>query len=234
MKMTSEEAKSLVASVKHWHHAFEIAPGVRTPGSYDPSILWQRMKEACKWHGLRVLDVGPADGAMSMWAANAGASVTALDFRPKHDSGFATMEEISGHRFGFHIGNILDAPDLGKFDVVFFLGVLYHLPDPIRGLWACRKFCRTGAKLFLETWFAPELDQDTPLVKYLPHGSYRDWTNFWVPNRSALLVMLGDAGFEVVRDDSWGARIFVEATAIDDAEKSRRMNISYATNIAGR
>jgi tRNA (mo5U34)-methyltransferase len=232
--MTNEEAKALVATVKYWHHAFEIAPGVRTPGSYDPGGLWHRMRTAFNWQGSRVLDIGPADGAMSMWAANAGSSVTALDFRPKHASGFAVMEQLSGCHFDFHIGNILDAPDLGKFDAAFFLGVLYHLPDPIRGLWACRRFCRTGAKLFLETWFAPDLDQSTPLVKYLPYGSNRDWTNFWVPNRTALLAMLSDASFEVVRDYSWGTRIFVEATAIDDTEKSRRMIVSYAPSIGGR
>lgn len=46
--------------------------------------------------------------------------------------------------------------------------------------------------------------------------------------------MLSDACFEVVRDDSWGARIFVEATAIDHAEKARRMAVSYAENVVGR
>ena len=59
-----------------------------------------------------------------MWAAKCGAEVKALDFRPKTASGFAAMEKITGLTFDFHVGNILDPPNLGTFDAVFFLGVL--------------------------------------------------------------------------------------------------------------
>lgn len=232
--MTKEEADRLVASVRHWHHTFDIVPGVRTPGSYDPAILWDRIKGVCDWRGARVLDIGPADGAVSMWAAKSGAEVTALDFRPKTATGFAAMEKITGLTFDFHVGNILDPPNLGTFDAVFFLGVLYHLPDPLRGLWACRRYCKTGARLFVKSWFSDTTPGDEPLMKYIRHGATADWTNFWAPNRCALLAMMSDVAFDVVRHDAWGSRIFVEAIAVEDAERGRRMSVAYAQNIAGR
>jgi tRNA (mo5U34)-methyltransferase len=234
--MTKDEAEHLVASVPHWHHEFEIYPGVKTPGSYNPGFLWAMIKDARDWKGARTIDVGPADGALSKWTADEGANVTALDFRPKHTSGFGVMEHLSGHAFDFRVGNIFDAPEmgLGQFDAVLFLGVLYHLPDPLRGLWSCRKLCTPGSGLYLETWFQPNLAPGEPVVRYVPQGAGVDWTNFWSPNREALLAMIRDAGFDIVRNCAWGGRIFVEAIAIDDPERNRRMAFSYAANVQGR
>jgi tRNA (mo5U34)-methyltransferase len=39
MSVTLIEARDLVASIPHWHHKFEIYPGLVTPGSYDPAFL---------------------------------------------------------------------------------------------------------------------------------------------------------------------------------------------------
>lgn len=234
--MTRDEAEQLVASVPRWHHTFEVFPGVMTPGAYNPSFMWQMMRETADWSGARVLDIGPADGAFSKWAADAGAQVTALDYRPKHVSGFQVMEQLSGHSLDFRNGNVLDAADmgLGEFDVVLFLGVLYHLPDPLRGLYACRKLCRTGGILFVETWFDPELSPDVPAARYLPNGAHADYTNFWVPNRLALLAMLQDFGFEVMRESRHGGRMFVHGRAIEDPTISRRMSICYPSRLERR
>jgi tRNA (mo5U34)-methyltransferase len=234
--MNTEEAKRLVASVMHWHHKFEIFPGVTTPGSYDPWFLWNYIHPTREWSGARVIDIGPADGAFSKWAAERGAVVTALDYRTKGMSGFGVMEELSGRSFDFHVGNVLDAPSmgLGTFDAVLFLGVLYHLPDPLHGLYACRQLCRDNGSLYLETWFDPGLIPDVPAVRYIPFVEGADWTNFWVPNRNALLEIVRDVGFEVVRDHSWGSRIFMEARATSDEARARRMGFSYAQNVEGR
>lgn len=225
--VTRSEAEQLVASVPSWHHIFEVFPGVWTPGVYHAEFLWQKIG-VDNWRGQRVLDIGPADGAMSMWAARAGAEVTALDYKPKTLSGFAAMERITGLSFDFRTGNVLDLPrlNLGVFDTVLFMGVLYHLPDPLRGLHACRAVCRW--RLFLETWYDPDLSPDVPAMRYLPTGAHEDHTNFWVPNRAAVLSMLADAGFEPVREETWGARMFVEARVATDGFRLWRLAIAYA------
>lgn len=89
------------------------------------------------------------------------------------------MERVYGHEFDFIHANIaeLDKLDLDPFDIVLFLGVLYHLPDPIRALHQVRGLCR--GTLFLETYI--ELfDEDRPSARYYPADTLvGDNTNFW-------------------------------------------------------
>ena len=75
--MTLDEAQSLVARVRHWHHRFEIHPGLVTPGAYDPGFLLDMLQLPARLDGLRVLDVGTSDGyfAQALWRR--GAAVTA-------------------------------------------------------------------------------------------------------------------------------------------------------------
>ena len=44
--MDLDEARALVASVTHWHHEFEIFPGLVTPGTYQPTFLLE--KPSCR------------------------------------------------------------------------------------------------------------------------------------------------------------------------------------------
>lgn len=222
------EAERLVASWAPWHHTFEVYPGVWTSGVYQPEFLWNKIGPQ-DWAGKRVLDIGPADGAMSMWAARAGAEVTAIDHKPKTQSGFAIMEQLSGQRIDFRMVNVFDLPGMNftPFDIVLFLGVLYHLPDPLRGLYACRRVC--ADRLFLETWYDADLTPDVPAARYLPCGTDADHTNFWVPNRAALRAMIVDAGFTVVREEAWGPRIFIEARTANDGFRLWRMAAAYGS-----
>jgi tRNA (mo5U34)-methyltransferase len=85
--------------VAHWHHSFEIAPGVVTPGSYDPGPLLDAICLPADLTGQRVLDVGPSDGFFSLRTRQRGAEVVSVDYRPKDGHGFAVMERLSGLSF---------------------------------------------------------------------------------------------------------------------------------------
>jgi tRNA (mo5U34)-methyltransferase len=85
--MTLDEAKKLVAQVPHWHHSFEIYPGLITPGSYNPDILLEKMRLSSNLKGTRVLDIGASDGFYSTSCATQG-EVVALDYRGKKEHGF--------------------------------------------------------------------------------------------------------------------------------------------------
>ena len=54
-----DAARKLVDAVPHWHHRFEIYPGLMTPGSYDPLLLWSKLDLENRCHGQRVLDLVP-------------------------------------------------------------------------------------------------------------------------------------------------------------------------------
>jgi tRNA (mo5U34)-methyltransferase len=223
-----EKAQELVRSVPHWHHRFEIYSGLVTPGTYDPEPLWSKLALEGRVQGKRVLDVGASDGFFTQRITQLGGDVTAVDFRPKHKHGFHVTETLSGREFAYEHANIydLDADLLGRFDIVLFLGVLYHLPDMMRAFHKLRSLC--GSTLLLETHYAGAFSPEISAARYYRGDSLAgDITNFWSPNRLCVLDMLHDAGFDPVRDEGWTDRLFVEATVSNDPGRSYKMDVAY-------
>jgi tRNA (mo5U34)-methyltransferase len=223
-----EDAKALVSGVRHWHHRFEILPGLVTPGSYDPQNLWNKLRIDSDVSGQRVLDIGASDGFFTLRIAEQGGDVTAVDFRSKDGHGFGVMETLTGRSFAYEHANIfdLDTERLGRFDIVLFLGVLYHLPDMVRAFHKLRAVC--SGTLLLETHCDNTLRQDVAIARYYKGDSLAgDITNFWSPNRLCVIDMLSDAGFDVVRDEVWDDRMFAEARVSDDPKGKYKMEIAY-------
>jgi tRNA (mo5U34)-methyltransferase len=219
------EARKMVASIAHWHHKFEICSGVVTPGTYEPRFLFDKLQLPDDMTGVRALDVGASDGFFSMQMALRGASVTAVDYRPKNLHGFALMESLTGLNFDYHQLNVYSiTPDkFGCFDIVLFLGVLYHLPDMIRALDTLRQVCK--GQLFLETEHERELQPGVAVARYYEAATLAgDITNFWSPNRECVNAMLRDAGFSPARSESWSPRrslVNASATGVGRTEKMR-------------
>jgi tRNA (mo5U34)-methyltransferase len=227
--MNLTEAKALVASVSHWHHKFEIFPGLITPGSYEPSFLLEKTHLPADLTGQRVLDVGASDGFFALECVRRGASVVAIDSRSKQGHGFHVMEQLNAVDIEYHQMNIYDLADrnLGQFDIVIFMGVLYHLPDMIRALHILRG-CSRGA-VYLETHSENDFCRDVAAARYYNGNSLaQDHTNFWSPNRLCVLDMLYDTGFDVERDEAWGQRLFVKALAAPvDGLRREKMKLGY-------
>jgi tRNA (mo5U34)-methyltransferase len=82
---------------------------------------------------------------------------------------------------------------VGTFDVVLFLGVFYHLPDP----WPIldRVASVTGERLILET-HADFLDVRRPALAHYPGAEVDgDPSNWWGPNPALLRAALSERGF---------------------------------------
>lgn len=229
MSATLEEAKALVAQVPHWHHAFEVYPGVITPGSYDPTSLFAKMRVGDDLRGKRVLDIGTSDGFYALQLAKRGAEVVAVDYRRKHDHGYYVTERLNQVQIEYHQLNVYDLASrgLGQFDIVIFMGVLYHLPDMMRALHIVRQCCR--GSLFLETHSENDFCRNIPAARYYKGSTLaNDHTNFWSPNRLCVLDMLHDTGFEVERDEAWSDRLFVAARAVEmTGERLQKMQLCY-------
>jgi tRNA (mo5U34)-methyltransferase len=227
--MTPKEAKALVASVPHWHQQFEIFPGLITPGSYQPSFLLEKIHLPADLTGQRVLDVGTSDGFFALECVRRGASVVAIDYRSKQDHGFHVMEQLNSVDIEYHQMNIYDLADrkLGQFDIVLFMGVLYHLPDMIRALHIIRG-CSRGV-VYLETHSENDFCRDVAAARYYTANSLaKDHTNFWAPNRLCVLDMLYDTGFDVERDETWGHRLFVKALVVPvDGLRREKIKLGY-------
>lgn len=106
-------------------------------------------------------------------------------------------------------GRALDVLDLapervGRFDLVLFLGVLYHMRHPLLALE--RIFRVTGQQLILES-FVDLLDCARPAAAFYPGGEvHNDPSNWFGPNPSMIEAMLKEVGFRKVRLH-WGPRM---------------------------
>lgn len=227
-QLTFDEAKKLVESVRHWHHSFEIFPGLQTPGTYNPAFLWNKLGLGENLHGLRALDIGASDGFFSRGLRERGADVVSVDYRDKKTNGFGVMERLYGETFDHRRANIYDLrpADLGTFDIILFLGVLYHLPDMMGALARVRSLAR--GKIYIESHSENDFCPNIAAARYYVHDTLnKDWTNFWAPNRLCLLDMIFDSGLDAVRDEAWGKRLLVETVVNENPERLRKLKVAY-------
>lgn len=87
-----------------------------------------------------------------------------------------------------------DLGAIGEWDIVLYLGVLYHMPDPVRAL--RRVAAVTREQAIIETEAMLIRSHPEALWRFFPDGELNyDRSNWWVPNLSALLGLIGAAGF---------------------------------------
>jgi tRNA (mo5U34)-methyltransferase len=233
--MDRNQAQELVNSVSHWHHRYEIFEGVTTPGTYHPREMFEHLQLPEDLSNVRALDIGSSSGFFSRELHLRGARVSSIDYKPKKLTGFGVMEEVVGHKFDFHRMNVRDIHEdrLGEFELVLFLGVLYHLPDMIDILRRIRRVCK--GSLFVETVYHPDKDMPDPSLANISYARYyvadtnaQDITNFWIPNRKCVFDMLEDCGFK--KEWYWenGDRLLVKATVVDQEHReSYKMKVAY-------
>jgi tRNA (mo5U34)-methyltransferase len=198
----TDRLRDEVAAVR-WFHTMDLGAGVQTAGVYDPSRTLPRLGLPRRLDGRTVLDVGAWDGYYSFEMERRGAArVVATDEFCWGGGGWGTQEGFNlarralGSKVEDHRIDVLDlSPDVlgGPFDMVLFLGVLYHLPNPLLALERVRSV--TSGLLVLET----EVDLllvRRPAAAFFPGSELGDDpTNWWAPNVPAVLGMLRAAGF---------------------------------------
>lgn len=217
----SEQIHERIATVGHWHQRIPIAPGIVTPGAQDTGAMLAHLALPEDCAGMRALDIGARDGFFCFELERRGAAeVVALDNVAPDLTGFNVAKELLGSEVRYVVDNVynLTVEEYGRFDLVLFLGVLYHLRHPLLALDRIWDVCNLGARLFVESHMIDEglvdeagdfhrLDdfhEDLslfPLVQFLPGKTLADdFTSKWAPNQRALGDMLGACGFDVTRE----------------------------------
>lgn len=194
-----------------WFHQIDLGGGIVTPGEDKSARKLRRIRLPARLDGQTVLDVGAFDGFFSFEAERRGASrVMAVDpacWRPPvwgpngwgTQQGFLLARQALRSQVEDRDIDLLDiSPEtVGMFDVVLFLGVLYHLPDPLLVLARAASVCR--GLMVVET-HADMLDYRRPAMAFYPGAEVDgDPSNYWGPNAKALAGMLGQVGFRRVR-----------------------------------
>jgi tRNA (mo5U34)-methyltransferase len=207
-----------------WYHSIEVAPGIVTSGRYDPTPVLPQIGFPEDLTGKTVLDIGTYDGFFAFEAEKRGAQrVLAMDRHPATQFGFSTAHELLRSRVEYTVGSVYDlSPEThGTFDVVIFVGVLYHLRHPLLALDRIHSVCREYAVVeshVLDRAFVHEgrhlaLDQvdsrlgESCLAQYYPGNELScDWSNWWSPTVECLRAMLATSGFTPTLSGRWGQR----------------------------
>jgi tRNA (mo5U34)-methyltransferase len=190
-----------------WFHTIDLGDGIVTPGRDESArkLSWVGLPRDLG--GRSVLDVGAWDGFFSFEAERRGAArVVAVDGPAWREPAWGPGGY--GTKAGFELARRalrssvedreLDLEDispetLGRFDVVLFLGVLYHLKHPWPVLERVASVC--DGLLIVET-HADLLDLRRPAMALYPGAEIAgDASNWWGPNVAALTAMLREEGF---------------------------------------
>jgi tRNA (mo5U34)-methyltransferase len=203
MAAVSSEPSLLSSPPNHikWWHRIELPDGSVTPGvdNSDEKLAQLHLPNLA---GKTVLDIGAYDGYFSFAAERLGASrVVALDTHvwrtPGGKDGFEYARGALGSSVEDVEVEVLDiSPEtVGQFDVVFFLGVLYHMRHPLLALEHAASVARE--LLVVETLIDMTFLR-SPAAAFYPDNMCRDDTNWWGPNRAAVTGMMHSVGFERV------------------------------------
>jgi tRNA (mo5U34)-methyltransferase len=194
------------ASEIRWYHTIDLGHDIVTAGADNTPHRLPLLGLPQSLAGKSVLDIGAWDGFFSFEAERRGASrVVASDYYSWHGTGWGTKAgfELARTALGSRVEDIdIDVMDLspervGTFDVVLFLGVLYHLPHPLLALERVASVTRD--LLILET-VVDMVGFARPAMAFYPGRELNnDPTNWWGPNPAAVHAMLASVGFRAVQ-----------------------------------
>jgi tRNA (mo5U34)-methyltransferase len=202
--MNGHELRASADALK-WYHTIDLGQGVVTKGVDNSPERLARARLPQDLSGLSVLDIGAWDGFFSFEAERRHASrVVASDYYAWHGTGWGTGQGKAGFQLArqalsSRVEDVdvdvmdLSAERVGTFDVVLFLGVLYHLPNPLLALE--RVASVTNELLILET-VVDMVGVSRPAAAFYPDRELNgDPTNWWGPNHAAVSGMLRSVGF---------------------------------------
>ncbi len=138
---TQDRVRQRAAELGPWFHNMELS-GVQTApehflGDY-PAVKWRHFADAipADLTGKTVLDIGCNGGFYSMEMKRRGADrVVGIDFDDDYLAQARFAASVEGLDIEFRQMSVYDVAQLGeRFDVVFFIGVLYHLRHPLLAL----------------------------------------------------------------------------------------------------
>jgi tRNA (mo5U34)-methyltransferase len=186
-----------------WYHSFEFPAGTSVDGVQTIAQLterWARFPLPPDLTGKRLLDIGAWDGWFSFEAERRGASVVALDC--VEIPNFLAAKERIGSAVDYRVTNLYQIPklQLGAFDYVFFLGVLYHVKHPLLALEIVCALTREVAIVESAVIDGPAYEagvrEEIPTLEFFETdelGGHLD--NWFGPSVACLMAMCRAVGF---------------------------------------
>ncbi|HVM38816.1 MAG TPA: TIGR04290 family methyltransferase [Sphingomicrobium sp.] len=221
-RAVDDDLQARIRALGPWFHNMDLGGVWTAPdhflGDY-PGVKFRRFASHLPddLSGKSVLDIGCNAGFYSIEMKRRGAArVLAID----SDERYLAQAQLASETLGF--GDIefgrLDVYDVGalgeRFDLVIFMGVLYHLRHPLLALDLIHEHVagdlmlfqsmQRGSKQVLEVaedypFKETDIFFETgyPKLHFVEQRYAEDWTNWWVPNRACTEAMLRSAGFAI-------------------------------------
>jgi tRNA (mo5U34)-methyltransferase len=212
-----------------WFYSFKLGDGLETPLIYDwlaqahETRFRMILPEldsffAGRWPEVTCLDVGCNEGYFGFEIAGRGAkAVVGFDARPPNiEKAEFVRKHLGVSNIAFHVGDVgeLTPESYGTFDLTLFLGILYHLENPIDALRRLRavttQLCVIDTQLLkpgpsVSAIWGPKVEETEDVIGILEEPRC-DWNPLasvsrvsLVPNKPALFTMLRHVGFTDVR-----------------------------------
>lgn len=206
-----------------WWHSFELPGGRVIRGANSIESLRTRVGMfpiPQDLNGKRVLDIGAWDGWFSFEMERRGAEVVSVD---AYDSkNFRYLQRELKSKIDYRIMDMYElTPDkLGTFDIVLFLGVLYHLKHPLLGI---ERVCALTRDLAVIQTFVSQ-EPGSPVMEFFEidelGGQFDNWC---APNTACVAAMARTAGFaraEVLGVDKYSAATVICYRHFPDSGRS--------------
>ena len=224
----SESLQREIEALGPWFQNIEI-DGVQTApdhflGDY-PAFKFARFAQVVPTDlsGKSVLDIGCNAGFYSVEMKRRGAElVIGIDTDDRYlDQARFVADALGFEGIEFRNLSVYDVALLGRrFDLVIFMGVLYHLRHPLLALDLIREHVAGDMLLFQTmqrgssevvdvpadhpfhipgTTQPPAYFDDPgyPRMHFIEREYAHDWTNWWAPNRACSEAMLRASGFSI-------------------------------------
>jgi tRNA (mo5U34)-methyltransferase len=220
--LTPDAIERRIRELGEWFHNIELGGVWTAPnhflGDY-PGVKWRRFADALPQdlQGKTVLDIGCNAGFYAIEMKRRGADrVVGIDTDDDYLEQARFAAEMCGVDLELRQLSAYDVASLGeRFDVVLFLGVLYHLRHPLLALDLIHEHAARDLLVFqsmqrgskevepLEEDYAfTEVDvferPGFPRMHFIERSFSRDESNWWLPNRACSEAIVRSAGFEIV------------------------------------
>jgi tRNA (mo5U34)-methyltransferase len=221
LALTADQIRERIGDLGEWFHNLDLR-GVKTAphhflGDY-PSFKWRAFADAIPGdlRGMTVLDIGCNAGFYSIEMKRRGADrVVGIDTNEGYLAQARFAAEVCGVDIELRQMSVFEVGRLEeKFDVVLFMGVLYHLRHPLlaldlihehatRDLLVFQSMLRGSTNAFPAADDYPFAETAVfdepgyPKMHFVEHRYSGDATNWWIPNRACVTAMLRSAGFSI-------------------------------------
>lgn len=223
--MTPQEIQSGIDRLGPWFYPFDFGGGLRTTAIVPPAVTEifdtrLRMVEPAvtayfgtRLQGLECLDIGCHEGFYALAMARLGMKVSAVDAREENLNRARFVADAMGLKVDYRQGRVETLADdqQRRYPLTLFLGVLYHVEDPMRCLRQVAAV--TGDMCVIETQVVDEVE------------GYSEWgARDWQRPYQGILAVIDETG----EFDNGGRETGVTPMATCPSPKALRFMLKQA------